>query len=143
MQIFLLKTIYFTYKWFLTENALYTFLTLKLRSHGIFNNLCSADLPKTFSRLIVSKFIFSQYFFQQILPVAKAWRYSTLLISCDSKKQFSRGDLQKKYFKNIAKLTGKHLCQNHLILRYFKEQLFYSTALVAAFEFVCFPQKFG
>ena len=52
-------------------------LRLKLTSHGILHYLCSADQSKSFSQLIVSIFIFSQYFF----PVGKVWGYLTLLIS--------------------------------------------------------------
>ena len=36
---------------------------LKLTSHGILHYLCSADLSKSFSQLLVSIFIFSQYVF--------------------------------------------------------------------------------
>ena len=46
--------------------------------------LCSADLLKSFSQLIVLIFIFSQYFFQQILPSEKMWGYrmKTLYEKC-------------------------------------------------------------
>ena len=37
---------------------------LTLTSHGILHYLWSEDLPKSFSQLIMSIFIFSQYFFQ-------------------------------------------------------------------------------
>ena len=39
-------------------------IELNLTNHGILHYLCSADLLKSFSQLIVSIFIFSQYFFQ-------------------------------------------------------------------------------
>ena len=56
-------------------------VTLKLTSRGILHYLCSTNLSKIFSQLIVSIFIFSRYFFQQILPGGKVWVYSLLLIS--------------------------------------------------------------
>ena len=57
------------------------FITLKLMTHGILHYLWSADLSKSFSQLNMSIFIFSQYFFQYILPGGKVWGYLTLLIS--------------------------------------------------------------
>ena len=52
-------------------------LILKLTSHGILHYLWSADLSKNFN-FIVSVFIFSQYFFQQILPGGQVWGYITI-----------------------------------------------------------------
>ena len=57
---------------------------LNLKSNGILHCLWSADLSKSFSQLIeliftfpkqqfLPIFIFSQYFFQQILPGGKMW----------------------------------------------------------------------
>ena len=43
------------------------FSTLNLTSHGIMHYLRSADLPKSFSQLIVSILIFSRYFFTRFL----------------------------------------------------------------------------
>ena len=54
---------------------------LTLTSHGILHYLWSEDLPKSFSQLIMSIFIFSQYFFQYILSGGNIWGYPTLLIS--------------------------------------------------------------
>ena len=73
----------FTSKWW---------FNLKVTSHGILHYLWSADLSKSFSQLNVSIFtfpnqqfwlifIFSQYFFQKILPSKKGWGYPSLLIS--------------------------------------------------------------
>ena len=44
---------------------------LKLTSHGILHYLRSADLSKSFYQLIMSIFIFAQYFFQQIVAWEK------------------------------------------------------------------------
>ena len=37
------------------------------------SNLCLADLSKNFSQLVVSIFVFSQYFFQLVLLGRKVW----------------------------------------------------------------------
>ena len=42
-------------------------------SHGILHYLCSVDVSKSFSQLILSIFIFSQYFFTGFYPVEKAF----------------------------------------------------------------------
>ena len=44
--------------------SLSTEITLQLTSHDILHYLCSADLSKSFSQLLVSIVIFSQHFFQ-------------------------------------------------------------------------------
>ena len=44
---------------------------LELTSQGILYNLCSSDLSKSFSHFIVPIFIFSIYFYQQILSSGK------------------------------------------------------------------------
>ena len=62
----------------LSQKFIYVFL--KLTSHGILHYLCSADLSKSFFLLIVSIFIFSQYFFQQILPGGKIFYQLLVLI---------------------------------------------------------------
>ena len=54
---------------------------LKLTSHGILHYLRSADLSKSFYQLIMSIFIFSQYFFQQIVSCRKVWENPTLIMS--------------------------------------------------------------
>ena len=54
---------------------------LKLTSHRALYYLCSADLSKSFSQLIISIFIISQYFPQKILHDRKVRGYSTLVIS--------------------------------------------------------------
>ena len=68
-------------KIYFTFNSKNFVLGLKLTSHGILHYLRSADLSKSFPQLIMSIFIFSQYFFRQILPGGKVWGYPTLLIS--------------------------------------------------------------
>ena len=44
--------------------SLSTEITLQLTSHGILHYLCSADLSKSFSQLLISIVILSQHFFQ-------------------------------------------------------------------------------
>ena len=46
-------------------------VALKLTSHGILCYLRPADAPKGFFQLIMSVFIFSQFFCQWILPSGK------------------------------------------------------------------------
>ena len=56
----------------------YTVL-LKLTSHGIMHYLCSADLSKGFSQLIVPIIIFSQNFCNRFCPVEK-WGFISWFI---------------------------------------------------------------
>ena len=62
-----------------------------LLNHCLLHYLSSADVSKSFSQLRVAiftflnqqffrTFIFSQYFFQYILPDEKVWGYPTLLV---------------------------------------------------------------
>ena len=59
----------------------YIFCHLYLTSHDILHYLWSADLSKSFSQLIMSIFIFCQFFFQEILPGEKVWDNFTFFIS--------------------------------------------------------------
>ena len=47
------------------------FQTIKVNESRYIALFCSADLPKSFSQLIWSIFIFSQHFFNRICPVEK------------------------------------------------------------------------
>ena len=62
---------------------------LELTSHGI-HYLCSVDLSKSFSRLIVSISIFSRYFLQQTLPGGKSFSQLIVLIFIFSQYFFYR-----------------------------------------------------
>ena len=64
---------------------------LNLASHGKVHYLWPTELSKSFSQLIMSIFVFPQYFFQQILPGGKVWGYPVLLIS-----RFINFKLQKR-----------------------------------------------
>ena len=44
-----------------------------MTSHGILHYLCSADLSKSFSLLIVSIFVFSRYFFNRFCSLKKVF----------------------------------------------------------------------
>ena len=75
------RTQFFGTTWkFLTEfsssqGAPHIFCGEAKMSHGILHYLGSVDLSKCFYQLIVSIFIFSQFFVQQILPVGKVFIY--------------------------------------------------------------------
>ena len=60
----------------------YTVL-LKLTNHGIMHYLCSADLSKSFSQLIVPIIIFSQNFCNRFWPVDK-WGFTPYCLFRDS-----------------------------------------------------------
>ena len=47
---------------------------LKLTIHGILHTLRPAELSKSFSQLIMSIFIFAQYFFPEILKSVNDWK---------------------------------------------------------------------
>ena len=49
----------------------FSFSHLRLTSRGMLYYLCIVDLSKSFSQLIGSIFIFSQYFFNKFCPVEK------------------------------------------------------------------------
>ena len=52
---------------------------LKLTIYGILHTLRPVELSKSFSQLIMSIFIFAQYFFQEILKSVNDWESLDLL----------------------------------------------------------------
>ena len=61
LEFYLLKHLYLK-----ISNFIQKFFFFKVNVHGILHYLWSADLSKSFSQLIMSIFIFSQHFLQQI-----------------------------------------------------------------------------
>ena len=80
-------------------------------SHGILHYLCLADLSKSFSQLIVSIFMFSQYFFQKIFPSGKSFSQLILPIFIFSQYFFSKDFTQ---WKSVG-LLPHCLCQDSFI----------------------------
>ena len=86
--------------------------SLKLTSQGELHYLWSADLSKSFSQLIMSKVIFSQYFFQKILFDGKVWGYPSSLISWFITVKLTKIFGSKSLYERYRRLMQIYVCIN-------------------------------
>ena len=88
------------------------FYSLKLTSQGELHYLWSADLSKSFSQLIMSKVIFSQYFFQKTLFDGKVWGYPSSLISWFITVKLTKIFGSKSLYEKYRRLMQIYVCIN-------------------------------
>ena len=115
-----------SWKKFKTNVSKICILLLQLTSHRILHYLCSADLSKSFTQLIVSIFIFPQYFFS--IECAR-WK-KLFSIDCVNTNLFSLFFLI--YFVWVEKcgITPHGLSRDSLILTLFSNESFTSLSVI-------------
>ena len=86
--------------------------SLKLTSQGELHYLWSADLSKSFYQLIMSKVIFSQYFFQKTLFDGKVWGYPSSLISWFITVKLTKIFGSKSLYERYRRLMQIYVCIN-------------------------------